>query len=250
MAAVKAREKDTKAIEAVGQAAAAENMAHVEKLMVTFKSSLEEFAAKHKKSINQDPAFRQQFQTMCVSIGVDPLASSKGFWSILDVGDFYYELSVQITDICLSTRATNGGLIALQELLDRLRAKRNRRKAQAISADDVRRAISKLKVLGSGFAVVEVGRTPMVLSVPRELSNDATAVLQLAESGDGFTSVSAAQQKLGWDEIRARRVLHGLLQDEMAWIDREGSEEELFWFPSLWKGENYLGPSVEEVVDA
>jgi EAP30/Vps36 family len=30
---------------------------------------------------------------------VDPLASKKGFWSeVLGVGDFYYELSVQITE--------------------------------------------------------------------------------------------------------------------------------------------------------
>ena len=30
---------------------------------------------------------------MCANIGVDPLASGKGFWSnMLDIGDFYYEL--------------------------------------------------------------------------------------------------------------------------------------------------------------
>ena len=34
---------------------------------------------------------------MCASIGVDPLASGKGFWSnMLDIGDFYYELGVQV----------------------------------------------------------------------------------------------------------------------------------------------------------
>ena len=34
---------------------------------------------------------------MCTSIGVDPLASSKGFWSeMLGFGDFYYELAVQV----------------------------------------------------------------------------------------------------------------------------------------------------------
>ena len=36
-------------------------------------------------------------QEMCASIGVDPLASGKGFWSnMLDIGDFYYELGVQV----------------------------------------------------------------------------------------------------------------------------------------------------------
>jgi hypothetical protein len=39
-------------------------------------------------------------QEMCASIGVDPLASGKGFWSnMLDIGDFYYELAVQIVEV-------------------------------------------------------------------------------------------------------------------------------------------------------
>ncbi len=42
---------------------------------------------------------------MCSKIGVDPLASNKGFWSeLLDVGDFYYELGVQIIEIGILTR--------------------------------------------------------------------------------------------------------------------------------------------------
>lgn len=45
---------------------------------------------------------------------MDPLASNKGFWAeILGVGDFYYELAVQIVEICLATRSVNGGLMAL-----------------------------------------------------------------------------------------------------------------------------------------
>lgn len=52
---------------------------------------------------------------------MDPLASNKGFWGeILGVGDFYYEVAVQIVDICLQTRAQNGGLIDLRELQARL----------------------------------------------------------------------------------------------------------------------------------
>ena len=41
-----------------------------------------------------------------VLIGVDPLASSKGFWAeILGVGDFYYELGIVIVQVrhCLFT---------------------------------------------------------------------------------------------------------------------------------------------------
>ena len=63
--------------------------------LAEFKESLEEFAVKHKKEINQNPVFRNQFLKMCQQIGVDPLSSNKGFWvNVLGVGDFYYELAV------------------------------------------------------------------------------------------------------------------------------------------------------------
>ena len=56
--------------------------------MENFRTNLENFASKHRNEIKKDPNFRKQFQEMCSSIGVDPLASSKGFWSeLLGVGD-------------------------------------------------------------------------------------------------------------------------------------------------------------------
>lgn len=74
-----------------------------------FKEKLESFAIKHRNEIRSNPQFRAQFAKMCSKIGVDPLASNKGFWSeLLGVGDFYYELSVQIIEICLATRPQNG----------------------------------------------------------------------------------------------------------------------------------------------
>ena len=69
----------------------------------------------------QDPEFRRQFQIMTQKVGVDPLASNKGFWGeILGVGDFYYDVAVQIVDICMQTRDQNGGLIDILELGARL----------------------------------------------------------------------------------------------------------------------------------
>lgn len=38
------------------------------------------------------------------------LLAGKGFWSeMLGVGDFYYELGVQIIEVCLALRHRNGG---------------------------------------------------------------------------------------------------------------------------------------------
>ena len=88
---------------------------------------------------------------MCASVGVDPLASGKGFWSeMLGVGDFYYELGVQIVEICMAATPRNGGLMPLEELRERLNKVRSRKTgSEEISMDDLQRAIKKLK--GKGF---------------------------------------------------------------------------------------------------
>lgn len=76
----------------------------VSQQMDVFKKSLEEFAMKYKSEIRKNPEFRARFQVMCSKIGVDPLASSKGFWAqLLGVGDFYYELGVQIVEVTQSS---------------------------------------------------------------------------------------------------------------------------------------------------
>lgn len=48
-----------------------------------------------QNDIRKKPAFRAQFHEMCAKVGVDPLASNKGFWAeLLGIGDFYYELGM------------------------------------------------------------------------------------------------------------------------------------------------------------
>ena len=134
--------------------------------METFRQKLEEFARTHKDEIKKDPEFRKHFQVsismyttahhkiqnqnklrlstrlrffhlyliiqeMCASIGVDPLASSKGFWSeMLGFGDFYYELGVQIIEVCMATSHKTGGLMELGELRERLVRSRGGSKRQ------------------------------------------------------------------------------------------------------------------------
>lgn len=46
-----------------------------------------------QNDIRKNPTFRSQFHEMCAKVGVDPLASNKGFWAkLLGIGDFYCEL--------------------------------------------------------------------------------------------------------------------------------------------------------------
>ena len=109
---------------------------------------------------------------MCASIGVDPLASNKGFWSnMLDIGDFYYELGsdwfvgsvkltdvmsgVQIVEVCMASQHKTGGLLELGQLRQRLISSRGRSQHhQDITIDDLLRATKKLKILGELALVV------------------------------------------------------------------------------------------------
>ncbi|KAA3674109.1 ESCRT-II complex subunit VPS22 [Paragonimus westermani] len=74
-------------------------MATLSRQMAQLRTSLESFAAKHGTKIKNDPEFRGQFQAMCSSIGVDPIAYSRGCWSeALGLGEFYYHLGVRIIE--------------------------------------------------------------------------------------------------------------------------------------------------------
>ncbi|KAG7633101.1 Winged helix DNA-binding domain superfamily [Arabidopsis suecica] len=77
------------------------------------------------------------------------------------------------------TRSHNGGLISLQELCNHLRQRRKKDR-QAVTEDDCLRAISKLKVLGSGFEVITIGKKKLVRTVPTELNKDHNQMLELA----------------------------------------------------------------------
>ncbi|MFS7984808.1 putative winged helix-like DNA-binding domain superfamily, Snf8/Vps36 family [Helianthus anomalus] len=245
----------------------------------TFRSQLEDFARKHKNDIKKNPAFRSQFHEMCAKVGVDPLASNKGFWAeLLGIGDFYYELGndlvavwygmgrlpliravsrydsysscymarmrdgmqlnlygfsgVQIVDICLATRPINGGLINLEELCKML-SQRRKGAREAVSEDDCLRAISKLKVLGSGFEVITVGKRKLVRSVPTELKKDHNEILELSQA-QGFVTVEEVERRLSWSTGRATDALETLLDEGLAMIDdghRDGKRR--YWFPCV-----------------
>jgi ESCRT-II complex subunit VPS22 len=105
LGAVKKRQEQVKQFNEVGEKLAESQLAHISSQLEIFRSNLQQFAIKYKNNIKKDPEFRKKFQIMCSKIGVDPLASKKGFWSeLLDFGDFYYELAVQIIEVGIITR--------------------------------------------------------------------------------------------------------------------------------------------------
>ena len=184
-----------------------------------FKTKLTEFALQHRKEINKDGEFRRQFQQMCSAIGVDPLASRKGFWnSLLGVGDFYYELAVQVAEVCMvSRRQAEGGFLDIRVLKARLEVMRSfNPHAVEITLDDIERAIKKLSELGNGFSVFVVGDVRVVQSVPLELNSDHVAVLGLTREVGGYVTHSLISNSLGWSSHRVSSVLDLLLQGNSA----------------------------------
>lgn len=136
----------------------------------------------------------------------------------------------------------NGGVISLSELCESLRKVRART-GQAISPEDVKRAIQKLHVLGGGYRVVVLGGQRFVLSVPSELSTDSTIVLQhCAGAGAAYTTAPLLCAALRWDGARAARALQSLLADGLTWLDQPppspgggaGSEAPRYYFQALW----------------
>ncbi|XP_050525119.1 vacuolar-sorting protein SNF8 isoform X2 [Daktulosphaira vitifoliae] len=206
------------------------------KQLEVFRSNLEEFASKYKNEIKKNSLFRRQFQEMCASIGVDPLASGKGFWSVLGIGDFYYELAIQIVEVCIATSYKNGGIILLDELRERLvKARGRNRQHQEITIDDLLCATKKLKIFGNGFSVIPISQGQyMVQSVPGELSMDQTTVLTLLSSStQPFISLNSLQENLKWEERRASNTIEQMVTEGLCWVDNQNSEEFLYWFPKI-----------------
>ncbi|CAO1408092.1 unnamed protein product [Diamesa hyperborea] len=209
------------------------------KQMETLRENLENFATKHKNEIKKDSKFRRQFQDMCSSIGVDPLASGKGVWSVLGISDFYYELSVQVVEVCLSINHITGGMIELTELRDRLVASRGQNtKNQDITSDDILIAAKKLRIFGNSFVVHPVGKNRYIVqSIPGELNLQETQILSIAaDQENGFVTSSIIIKSLGWTEVRTKQALNKLLSEGLVWIDTQDEAEPSYWFPSLYPG--------------
>mmetsp|Transcript_10560 Transcript_10560/g.17215 ORF Transcript_10560/g.17215 Transcript_10560/m.17215 type:complete len:175 (-) Transcript_10560:170-694(-) len=174
---------------------------------------------------------------MCISAGVDPLASGKGFWAdILGVGDFYFELGVKIIQISVQTRASNGGIVSMSEVLKRIQASGHM--IQSVSKEDLIRAVEKLAVLGGGFKLMKIAGNPMIVSVPLELNTDHEYIISAASDEDGSVTETLMSGLHGWTKERFDRIIHPLLQEGIVWIDDHRGERR-YYFPSMWKNGPY-----------
>jgi len=211
-------------------------LADLSSQLQTFQTNLETFAREHKHEIKKDPKFRKHFQEMCASIGVDPLASGKGFWSnMLEIGDFYYELAVQIVEVCMAHAEKTGGMMELGDIKQKLIKSRGRSAVhQEITTEDLLISTKKLKILGNGFTVIGLGSgRHLVQSVPGELSSDQILVLEEAESNNGCVTISSLHQNKSWDYNRIDIVMSKMVGEGLVWLDSK-STEKTYWVPSIF----------------
>jgi len=178
---------------------------------------------------------------MCYSIGVDPLAGPRkgGWWAeMLDIGDWQYELGVQIVDVCVSTRHRNGGLIEMSELV-RMVSKLRGANSGEITEDDIVRSIKTLQPLGAGYQVTEIGGKKMVRSVVKELDDDQATILAIAQETNGRVVESMLVQRKGWTRDRAGAALENmLLRDSLCWLDEQDQEcGRAYWVLSAMRWE-------------
>lgn len=212
---------------------------HLHAQLAQFRSALVHFASTHRDSIRRDPQFRHEFQRMCATIGVDPLAGPRkgGWWAeMLNLGDWNYELGVQIVDVCVSTRERNGGLIEMGELV-RLVSKLRGVAGGVVTEDDVIRSIKSLKPLGAGYEVLDVGDgKKMVRSIPKELDDDQAVVLAVAQEQGGRVSEDLLIARRKWTPERAHAALENmLLRDGLCWLDEQDEQGIAYWVPSAMR---------------
>ncbi|KAJ2103049.1 ESCRT II complex subunit Dot2 [Coemansia sp. S100] len=228
------QEAERRALSQKGTELAQREIEKLREQIAVMKSNLEDFVSVHQREIRSDPVFRVQVQRMCQLIGVDPLASRKGYMAeLLGVGDFYCELGIQIIDICVGTRSVNGGLIELDELRRRL-IQRRLKGSEPIVEDDIRRAISQLKPLKSGYKIIDFGKRKMVQSVAREMNSDFSTVLTLAQYTNKFTKEDI-RLAWSWDFDRIHACVNDMLCLGIIWIDEpDDCCEPEYWVPAFF----------------
>lgn len=186
------------------------------------------------------------FTRMCAHLDIDPLAGpltgtgggsaiSSLFSTLLPLSDFTYALLTQIIDVSLATRALNGGLIPMPDLLRRLEKRRGVSEGQ-VGVDDVRRAVGTMDPLGGGYEVISLapptGIKSPSSSAPETLalrctttalqSNDSSTLIGLALESAGRLDPDRVRLDLGWTRERVKAALLGdLVESGVGWVDAQ-----------------------------
>lgn len=171
---------------------------------------------------------------MCRDLGVDPLQSSKGFFAKAfgsTQNKYYYDLGVQIIDICASTAQINGGIIAVSDLQKRLVRLRGK---DDFTESDIKQAVAVLKPLRSCYEFSGSQGALYLRSVPGEISPDQLTLLTLIRANKGIgMSCMEICKRTGWDTLRTMSVIDVFMKEGQCMVDDGSGGERLFWLPAV-----------------
>ena len=207
-------------------------------LLQAFSTNLENFAEKYQKEIQFSPDFREKFYSLCMEIGVDPLASVSTWNKKLNLTEFYYNLAIQIITISM----TKGPLIELNALRNILIS--NTKKSD-ITLVDIEKAIDSVSDLKCGFQIVKIKDSKAVVTVPMEKSTLIDDIIEMASENGGWIGYSICYnkkniQRLEFEDAINRLLSHGVAwEDEQNFINKETKNDDvIYWFPGLLKNNN------------
>ena len=83
--------------------------------------------------------------------------------------------------ICIAKRKENGGFLEENECLSLLKQLRSNTNAEAVTIEDLQKAVDSIQKLGSDFRIIQTGNKRVIASVAVELNADHMAVLKFAE---------------------------------------------------------------------
>ena len=158
------------------------------------------------------------------------------------MNDFYYELAIQITNICIALRPKNGGFLEETECL-RLLNKLRGDKAQQVELEDIGKALKSLETLSNDFKIVETGNKRVIVSSSVDINQDQMTILGIAEKNGGYVTSSG----VSWAPARFTSAIEQLLLEGLAWEDEQPllenskrgvyatAPEVVYWFPTLMK---------------
>ncbi|SCU81092.1 LANO_0B01992g1_1 [Lachancea nothofagi CBS 11611] len=190
-----------------------------------FQDRLIEFAKDHNAELKENPDFRMKFIKMCTSIGIDPICLFDKERHLFDVNDFFYEICVKVIELCRKTKDLNGGVISFDELHKGYFEKFK------VEMNDLQRAVEMLEVLDGGFEVFTIKDKKYLRSVPNELTNDQTKILEVC-SILGYASTSLLKLNLDWKPVRSDAVLKEMVANGILWVDIQAPGETLYWDPA------------------
>ncbi|GIX63214.1 vacuolar-sorting protein SNF8 [Babesia caballi] len=192
------------------------------------RAKLYNFVEKYKELINDDPSFRLQFLELCDLLGVDPLTHSLSrFSKILGLSRFYASVTVRVLDVCIKTRALNGGFCEMSQVLAAFPAK------SQVTEADILRCIAECSVFGeNSIRTMQMGGKTIIITTPVVLGSETRECLNVAASIKRGITVGELSTNMQWTEEKAQNLLYYFTQRQIAWIDNvEG--ETYYWFPCL-----------------